>query len=105
MAGGQPIADHLCGRSLPRRCAVPRPPGLAGRRWPLAGLTRDQRWPERVEGSRQRRTVKTEHHALLGSYFLTHPPICKIRVEANAADSPLTRGLRRSFVVECEPYF
>ncbi len=28
---------------------------------------------ERVAGSRQRRTVKTEHHALLGSYFLTHP--------------------------------
>jgi hypothetical protein len=28
---------------------------------------------ERVEGSRQRRTVKTEHHALLGGYFLTHP--------------------------------
>src|SRR5437762_5471501 len=25
---------------------------------------------ERVEGTRQRRTVKTEHHALLGSYFL-----------------------------------
>jgi len=23
---------------------------------------------------RQRRTVKTEHHALLGRYFLTHPP-------------------------------
>jgi len=46
---------------------------------------------ERVEGSRQRRTVKTEHHAVLGSYFLTHPP--------------LTRGLGASFVVEDEPYF
>jgi type 1 glutamine amidotransferase len=60
---------------------------------------------ERVEGARQRRTVKTEHHALLGSYFLTHPPICEFRVEVNAADSPLTRGLGRSFVVEDEPYF
>src|SRR5947207_1896111 len=30
---------------------------------------------ERVEGSRSRRTVKSEHHALLGSYFLTHPPL------------------------------
>src|SRR5438874_13224657 len=48
---------------------------------------------ERVEGSRQRRTVKTEHHALLGSRFLTHPPICKIRVEVSADDHPLTRGL------------
>jgi uncharacterized protein len=60
---------------------------------------------ERVEGSRQRRTVKTEHHALLGSYFLTHPPICRIRVEVSDADHPLTRGLGRSFEVEDEPYF
>jgi len=60
---------------------------------------------ERVEGMRQRRTVKTEHHALLGSYFLTHPPICKIRVEVKDTDSPLTRSLGRSFEVEDEPYF
>src|SRR2546423_600017 len=33
---------------------------------------------ERVEGMRNRRTVRTEHHAVLGSRFLTHPPICKI---------------------------
>jgi uncharacterized protein len=59
---------------------------------------------ERVEGSRQRRTVKSEHHALLGSYFLTHPPIREFRVNV-AADSPLTRGLGSSFVVEDEPYF
>src|SRR6516165_1706008 len=39
---------------------------------------------ERVEGLRSRRTVKTEHHALLGSRFLTHPPICKIRVDVSA---------------------
>src|SRR5262249_4625890 len=42
---------------------------------------------------------------LLGSYFLTHPPICKIRVDVKAGDSPLTRGLGPSFVVEDEPYF
>ena len=48
--------------------------------------------------------MKTEHHALLGSYFLTHPPICKIRVDVNG-DTPLTRGLGASFVVEDEPYF
>jgi uncharacterized protein len=59
---------------------------------------------ERVEGAGGRRTVKTEHHALLGSYFLTHPPICKIRVDVSGAD-PLTRGLGASFVVEDEPYF
>jgi uncharacterized protein len=60
---------------------------------------------ERVEGSRQRRTVKTEHHALLGSYFLTHPPICRIRVAVAEAGHPLTRGLGPSFEVDDEPYF
>jgi hypothetical protein len=60
---------------------------------------------ERVEGLRSRRTVKTEHHALLGSRFLTHPPICKIHVEVKDTDSPLTRGLGASFDVEDEPYF
>jgi type 1 glutamine amidotransferase len=59
---------------------------------------------ERVEGARQRRTVKTEHHALLGSYFLTHPPICKIRVDVSNGH-PLTKGLGASFDVEDEPYF
>jgi hypothetical protein len=60
---------------------------------------------ERVNGMRQRRTVKTEHHALLGSYFLTHPPICKIRVDVSDGPSSLTKGLPSSFVVEDEPYF
>ena len=60
---------------------------------------------EKVEGVRQRRTIKTEHHALLGSFFLTHPPLCKFRVDVSDADHPLTRGLGRSFEVEDEPYF
>ena len=60
---------------------------------------------ERVEGFRQRRTVKLDHHALLGSYFLTHPPICKIRVDVHEGAAALTRGLPASFVVEDEPYF
>jgi uncharacterized protein len=60
---------------------------------------------ERVAGTRQRRTVKTEHHALLGSYFLTHPPIRKIHIDVSATDHPLTRGLGTSFDVEDEPYF
>ena len=59
---------------------------------------------ERVEGTRQRRTVKTDHHAVLGSRFLTHPPIRAFRVEVSAA-SPLTQGLGTSFVIEDEPYF
>jgi len=60
---------------------------------------------ERVEGVRQRRTVKTEHHALLGGYFLTHPPYCRFRVDVTDTDHPLTRGLGGSFEVEDEPYF
>ena len=60
---------------------------------------------ERVEGFRQRRTVTTEHHAVLGSRFLTHPPICRFRVDVTASDSPLTSGLGTSFDVEDEPYF
>jgi type 1 glutamine amidotransferase len=60
---------------------------------------------ERVEGFRSRRTVKSAHHALLGSYFLTHPLIREIRVQVADPGSPLARGLGTSFVVEDEPYF
>jgi len=60
---------------------------------------------QKVEGVRQRRTVKTEHHALLGSFFLTHPPLCKFRVDVKDTDHPLTKGLSGSFEVEDEPYF
>jgi hypothetical protein len=59
---------------------------------------------ERVEGSRHRRSVKTEHHALLGGRFLTHPPITEFRVEVTDAGHPLTRGLGQSFTVADEPY-
>jgi uncharacterized protein len=76
----------------------------AGGRWLALHGTSGGR-AERVEGARQRRTVKTEHHALLGSYFLTHPPICKIHVDVSAGDARLTRGLGTSFDVEDEPYF
>ena len=58
---------------------------------------------ERVEGMRSRRTVTTAHHALLGSYFLTHPPICRFRVDVR--EHPLTHGVSASFEVEDEPYF
>src|SRR5579872_6332404 len=60
---------------------------------------------ERVEGMRQRRTVKTGHHAVLGCFFLTHPPIQQIRVDVSDTDSPITRGLGKSFDVVDEPYF
>jgi type 1 glutamine amidotransferase len=60
---------------------------------------------ERVEGMRSRRTVKSAHHALLGSYFLTHPPIRKFRVDVADRDHPITRGIGASFEVDDEPYF
>ena len=56
---------------------------------------------ERVEGVAQRRTVRTEHHAVLGCMFLTHPPICPIRVEV--AECAMTRGVGASFEVTDEP--
>jgi len=60
---------------------------------------------ERVEGLAQRRTVRTEHHELLGSMFLTHPPACRFRVDVRDVEHPVTRGLTTSFEVEDEPYF
>jgi type 1 glutamine amidotransferase len=60
---------------------------------------------ERVEGVRQRRTVKTEHHTLLGGFFLTHPPLCKFRVDVSDSTHALTQGVGASFEVEDEPYF
>lgn len=59
----------------------------------------------RVEGVRQRRTIKTEHHGLLGGFFLTHPPFCKFVVDVRDAAHPLTKGVPASFEVEDEPYF
>ena len=59
----------------------------------------------RVEGSRQRRMLKLNHHDLLGGYFLTHPPIRRFRVEVGDAPDVLTDGLPPSFEVADEPYF
>lgn len=60
---------------------------------------------QRVEGVANRRTINTEHHALLGSKFLTHPPIAEIRVTVADPQHPVTSGLGNSFVVQDEPYF
>jgi len=87
-----------------KQCGAIREWLEAGGRWLALHGTSGGR-AQRVEGARHRRTVKMEHHALLGSYFLTHPAICEIRVEVRDTESPLTRGLGTSFVVEDEPYF
>jgi type 1 glutamine amidotransferase len=76
----------------------------AGGRWLALHGTSGGR-AQRVEGARMRRTVKTEHHAVLGCMFLTHPPIREFRVEVSGTASPLTQGLPASFTVEDEPYF
>jgi len=106
MAADQPLADHLCGRPHPdtAQCSAIRSWLEAGGHWLGLHGTSGGR-AERVEGVRQRRTVKTEHHALLGSRFLTHPPLCRFRVDVKDSDHPLTRGLGKSFEVEDEPYF
>lgn len=60
---------------------------------------------ERVEGVRERRTVRGKHHELLGSRFLIHPPIRTFRVEVADPDHAITHGLGTSFEIEDEPYF
>jgi uncharacterized protein len=76
----------------------------AGGRWVGLHGTSGGR-AERVEGMRQRRTVRTEHHALLGSRFLTHPAIRRFRVDVADSAHALTCDLPASFEVEDEPYF
>ncbi len=86
------------------QCAALKPWLEAGGHWLALHGTSGGR-AERVDGVRQRRTVKTEHHALLGCMFLTHPPLCKFTVDVRDATHPLTQGVSGSFEVEDEPYF
>ena len=58
----------------------------------------------RVGDSKRRRMVKTSHHDTLGGFFLSHPPIRKIRVDVVDTSHPLTKGLPESFEVIDEPY-
>ncbi|MCE2484409.1 MAG: ThuA domain-containing protein [Desulfurellaceae bacterium] len=53
---------------------------------------------------RVRKMVKTSHHAVLGGFFLNHPPLCKFRVEVAQHDHLLTHGLPASFEVMDELY-
>src|SRR5262249_61797120 len=95
MAGPSPSADQ---------CIRLKSALEAGGHWLALHGTSGGR-AERVKGLMQRRTVKTEHHALLGSMFLTHPPACRFRVDVSDAQHPITQGLGHSFEVEDEPYF
>ena len=47
---------------------------------------------------------RTPYHRLLGSAFLSHPPIRKFRVSVTAPEHALTQGVPSSFVVADELY-
>ena len=76
----------------------------AGGRWLAFHGTAGGR-AEEVAGFRMRRTVKLPHHAVLGSYFLTHPAIQTIRLKVGDGPASLLEGLPSSFEVTDEPYF
>jgi uncharacterized protein len=85
------------------QCAVLRDWLDAGGHWlALHGTSGGK--AERVEGLRQRRTVKMPHHALLGGFFLTHPPICQFRVDV-APGHAITADVPPGLDVVDEPYF
>lgn len=58
----------------------------------------------RIEGNRQRRMVKMEHHETLGAFFINHPPVRRFQVDVINHDDVLTRGLPANFEVIDEPY-
>lgn len=76
----------------------------AGGRWlGLHGTSGGRAAP--VNGDRRvRRMVKTSHHAVLGAFFLNHPPVSRFRVDVTNAEHPLTRGLPASFETTDELY-
>ena len=58
----------------------------------------------RLGEGRRRRMVKTSHHDTIGGFFLSHPPICKFRVDVVDPKHPLTKDLPESFETVDEPY-
>jgi type 1 glutamine amidotransferase len=56
------------------------------------------------EAGGRRRMVKLDHHALLGGYFLNHPPIKRFDVTVADAPDKLIKGLPPTFEVIDEPY-
>ncbi|MBT6275610.1 MAG: hypothetical protein HOI95_15930 [Chromatiales bacterium] len=52
----------------------------------------------------RRRWVRARHHDVLGSFFLTHPPIMAMNVKVERPEHPLTQGLPSMFEVRDEPY-
>lgn len=56
----------------------------------------------RIPNSYLRRMVKLDHHRILGSFFLNHPPVRRFSVDV--ADHPLTEGVGPVFDVMDELY-
>lgn len=56
----------------------------------------------RIPDSPRRRMVKMDHHGVLGSFFLNHPPLRRFSVDV--AEHPLTEGIPASFDVTDELY-
>lgn len=58
----------------------------------------------RIEGSRQRKMVRTQHHEVLGAFFINHPPVRRFAVEVADHHHRLMQGLPDAFEVVDEPY-
>ena len=56
------------------------------------------------EAGGRRKMMKLDHHALVGGYFLSHPPIRRFTVNVVDEGSPLIDGLPSTFEVIDEPY-
>jgi type 1 glutamine amidotransferase len=77
----------------------------AGGRWLALHGTSGGRAVPVGEQRGARKMVKASHHALLGSFFLNHPPLRKFQVQVTDSDHVLTKGLPASFEVMDELYF
>ena len=58
----------------------------------------------RIEGTRQRTMVKTDHHRVLGGFFINHPPVRKFQVDVPESDHPVLKDIDGPFTVVDEPY-
>ena len=58
----------------------------------------------RIEGTRQRTMVKTDHHRALGGFFINHPPVRKFQVDVPDSGHAIMRDIGAPFTVVDEPY-
>ena len=75
-----------------------------GGRWLAFHGTSGGRAVPLPDGQPGRTMKKLRHHAVLGAFFLNHPPIRKFRVDVHDPDHALMQGLPASFEVMDELY-